>query len=89
MRSGNGLLTPLQKDVLALLVQLPDQEQFYLTGGTSPTKKSRKRRRRGSKGKSGRPLGCYLPSAARTAGMTSCWNISSISVSIQFRHSVH
>lgn len=49
MLSGNGLLTPLQKDILALLVQLPDLEQFYLTGGTSLTKKSRKRRRRGNK----------------------------------------
>jgi len=33
--SGNGLLTPLQKDILALFAQLPDQDQFYLTGGTA------------------------------------------------------
>lgn len=35
MLKGKGLLTPLQKDVLALFAQLPDQDQFYLTGGTA------------------------------------------------------
>lgn len=35
MLPGKGLLTPLQRDILALFAQLPDQNQFYLTGGTA------------------------------------------------------
>lgn len=35
MIQGKGLLTPIQKACLALLGTLPDQEQFYLTGGTA------------------------------------------------------
>ena len=35
MLKGKGLLTPLQKDILALFAQLSDQDQFYLTGGTA------------------------------------------------------
>ena len=31
---GKGLLTNVQKDFLALFSKLPDQEHFYLTGGT-------------------------------------------------------
>jgi hypothetical protein len=32
---GKGLLTTIQKDFLALFSGLPDQEHFYLTGGTA------------------------------------------------------
>jgi hypothetical protein len=32
---GKGLLTPAQKEALILLATLPDQEHFYLTGGTA------------------------------------------------------
>ena len=32
---GKGLLTPLQQTFLALFASVPDQEQFYLTGGTA------------------------------------------------------
>jgi hypothetical protein len=32
---GKGLLTNVQKDFLALFSNLPDQEHFYLTGGTA------------------------------------------------------
>jgi len=32
---GKGLLTDVQKDFLALFSGLPDQEHFYLTGGTA------------------------------------------------------
>jgi hypothetical protein len=32
---GKGLLTPIQKSFLALFANLPDQDQFYLTGGTA------------------------------------------------------
>jgi hypothetical protein len=32
---GHGLLTPLQRRFLALFSQVPDQEQFYLSGGTA------------------------------------------------------
>lgn len=35
MLTGKGLLEPLQKEFLALFASLPDQEQFYLTGGTA------------------------------------------------------
>jgi hypothetical protein len=31
---GKGLLTPIQKEFLAIFAALPDQDQFYLTGGT-------------------------------------------------------
>jgi len=34
---GKGLLTPLQETTLAMFAELPDQEQFYLTGGTALT----------------------------------------------------
>jgi hypothetical protein len=33
--TGKGLLTPLQRSFLALFAELPDQDQFYLTGGTA------------------------------------------------------
>lgn len=33
--TGKGLLTPLQEIFLAVFAELPDQEQFYLTGGTA------------------------------------------------------
>jgi len=33
--TGKRLLTPLQKSFLALFAGLPDQKQFYLTGGTA------------------------------------------------------
>jgi len=32
---GKGLLTPLQETFLALFAEIPDQDQFYLTGGTA------------------------------------------------------
>ena len=32
---GKGLLTPLQRTFLALFATMPDQDQFYLTGGTA------------------------------------------------------
>jgi predicted nucleotidyltransferase component of viral defense system len=35
MIEGKGLLTPLQQDFLRLFASLPDQEHFYLTGGTA------------------------------------------------------
>ncbi len=35
MLKGKGLLQPLQKRFLALWSTLPDQDQFYLTGGTA------------------------------------------------------
>lgn len=35
MLDGKGLLTSIQRDCLALLAALPDQQQFYLTGGTA------------------------------------------------------
>lgn len=35
MIQGKGLLTPLQQAFLALFAHLPDQDQFYLTGGTA------------------------------------------------------
>jgi predicted nucleotidyltransferase component of viral defense system len=35
MLAGKGLLTPIQKAFLAAFTEIPDQEQFYLTGGTA------------------------------------------------------
>jgi predicted nucleotidyltransferase component of viral defense system len=35
MLTGKGLLDPLQNEFLALFAALPDQDQFYLTGGTA------------------------------------------------------
>jgi hypothetical protein len=35
MLAGKALLTPIQKQVLALFAGLPDQERFFLTGGTA------------------------------------------------------
>ena len=35
MLVGKGLLTPAQQACLAVFAELPDQEQFYLTGGTA------------------------------------------------------
>ncbi len=35
MLKGKGLLTPLQREFLRLFAGLPDQERFYLTGGTA------------------------------------------------------
>lgn len=35
--AGKGLLTPIQKAFLAIFKMIPDQEQFYLTGGTALT----------------------------------------------------
>jgi hypothetical protein len=32
---GFGILTPLQKEFLEVFSGLPDQSQFYLTGGTA------------------------------------------------------
>ncbi len=32
---GKGLLTPIQNSFLGLFAQIPDQNQFYLTGGTA------------------------------------------------------
>ncbi len=37
MLKGKGLLTSIQQDCLTLLTTMPDQEQFYLTGGTALT----------------------------------------------------
>jgi hypothetical protein len=37
MLKGKGLLTPLQARLLALFAAMPDQERFYLTGGTALT----------------------------------------------------
>lgn len=31
----HGLLSPIQKAFIQIFIQLPDQEQFYLTGGTA------------------------------------------------------
>ena len=35
MPHTHNLLTPLQQELLRVFAQLPDQEQFYLTGGTA------------------------------------------------------
>jgi predicted nucleotidyltransferase component of viral defense system len=35
MLHSNGLLTALQKAFLTLFAEVPDQNQFYLTGGTA------------------------------------------------------
>ena len=35
MLKGKGLLTPIQKSFLAIFTQVPDQERFFLTGGTA------------------------------------------------------
>ena len=35
MLQGKGLLTPIQQRCLDVFAQLPDQERFYLTGGTA------------------------------------------------------
>jgi hypothetical protein len=35
MLAGKGLLTPIQEAFLAAFTAIPDQEQFYLTGGTA------------------------------------------------------
>jgi predicted nucleotidyltransferase component of viral defense system len=35
MLAGKGLLTPIQEAFLAAFTEIPDQEQFYLTGGTA------------------------------------------------------
>lgn len=35
MLSGKGLLTPIQKGFIEAFARLPDQGQFYLTGGTA------------------------------------------------------
>jgi predicted nucleotidyltransferase component of viral defense system len=35
MLKGKGLLTPLQKEFLSIFSGIPDQECFYLTGGTA------------------------------------------------------
>ncbi len=35
MLDGKGLLTPIQRDFMAFFASLPDQERFYLTGGTA------------------------------------------------------
>jgi hypothetical protein len=35
MLRSKGLLTPIQRDFLAVFAGLPDQEQFYLAGGTA------------------------------------------------------
>jgi len=35
MLKGKGLLTPIQRRCLTLFASLPDQERFYLTGGTA------------------------------------------------------
>ena len=32
---GSGILTPLQKKFLEIFSTLPDQNQFYLAGGTA------------------------------------------------------
>ena len=33
--TGKGLLTPIQRSFLTLFAEMPDQDQFYLTGGTA------------------------------------------------------
>lgn len=35
MLQGKGILTSIQREALALFATLPDQERFYLTGGTA------------------------------------------------------
>jgi len=35
MLKGKGLLSDIQKDFLRLFAEVPDQDQFYLTGGTA------------------------------------------------------
>ncbi len=35
MLRGKGLLTPVQSSFMAQFATLPDQEQFYLAGGTA------------------------------------------------------
>ena len=35
MLPGKGLLTPIQRAFLAVFVEIPDQAQFYLSGGTA------------------------------------------------------
>jgi hypothetical protein len=35
MLKGKGLLTPIQKSFLEIFAQIPDQERFFLTGGTA------------------------------------------------------
>ncbi len=35
MLKGKGLLTPLQKEFMSVFSRIPDQEHFYLTGGTA------------------------------------------------------
>jgi hypothetical protein len=35
MLTGKGLLDPLQREFLAFFASLPDQDQFFLTGGTA------------------------------------------------------
>lgn len=35
MLQGKGLLTPIQEAFLRLFATLPDQERFYLAGGTA------------------------------------------------------
>jgi hypothetical protein len=35
MMEGKGLLTPIQRAFLPVVASLPDQEQFYLAGGTA------------------------------------------------------
>jgi hypothetical protein len=35
MLKGKGLLTPIQRAFLRVFAELPDQEQFYLAGGTA------------------------------------------------------
>jgi hypothetical protein len=37
MLKGNGLLTPIQQEFLAVFSRIPDQARFYLTGGTALT----------------------------------------------------
>ena len=35
MLPGKGLLTPIQRAFLAMFAEIPDQAQFYLSGGTA------------------------------------------------------
>ena len=35
MLRGEGLLTPIQRSFISEFASLPDQEQFYLAGGTA------------------------------------------------------
>lgn len=35
MLRGKGIITPIQREILNIISGLPDQEQFYLTGGTA------------------------------------------------------